>query len=957
MEKLAVFHLFLTGENKKVINNKTGYKLRSSRLRGIFYKKYFVFVLCLFFSFLNSSLLANNFGTIWGTCKDFEENPLPQVLIQLRHQQYEWQQSIQSDENGAFHITGLQPGRYSIRFDKENLQPQILENILLDPSQTLFVSVVLSTSSDNLNESVISTIDYTDNVFQTILNETQIHSTPSAHNVWSLIENQDLSATTNRIDVGGLWGDRPALFGSRGNSSWTQNVYLLNGMDVTDPFLSGIPLFYPDFFSFQYSQLTNAGHPPYALSPGGHFNLITREESSKLTGSLCTFFIPKKFRSTNIIPRVEREGIFESNMFDYFTDGNIRISGPIVPGKLDFSTSASVYSIGRDLAEFETTDESSVVTGLFSLKYQMANSYFRFLWTGQTISSPTFGAGRDIPFSSTTDKKNLFHVLQLFWNGHFGTNHILQAGLSFAYGDQRSSFQENLSSDYTADIFTHVPSGIAPFQTDSTRQTMSFKLRGQSLLPTIFGAMHKLQYGLQLKYATASTLFDIQNNRHLYTFNNHPLQVALFNTPVHHYETSYHLNFFLQEAWTFSNLVSLYFGFNIAMSRGWFPDTPATAGLKYNIDWLNLSPRFGLTIPLTETKTSVIKFSAARYFHTLPLNYLTYGNRDALGTEIYAWNDASSDNIFQPEEMGNLLRREGPLFSQIDPDLKRPFTDELALAYVNSFGPGWILTLSGFYRRTKDLVETINTGVPDTSYEEVEIQDVGDDRIPDTHDDLTFTVYNQIAESLGQDYYLLTNADSNNRKSYYYGLDLTLLKKYGDHFTFFLSLTAVNAISSTNPGNSEWENDDGVVGKLYDNPNTLINSEGNPRFDRGYTGRLGLIYLAPLGIKLSGIIKYYDGQPFARKIIVTGMNQGPFYIQAHPRGKARYEYNRTIDIRIEKTFNIGESRLRIILDGFNMTNRSLATEENEWTSLEFPLRYATEIQSPRVFRLGLAYEF
>lgn len=931
--------------------------MKSDNLKSIFYKISRVFVLFFFFYLLNSSIFANDFGTIWGICQDSAENPLSQVLIQFKRYQQDRQESLQSDDTGAFHITGLPPGRYSIRFEKESLKSQILEDIMLDPSQTLYVAVVLSASSDNQAAIRISSIDYTSNVYQTILNESQIHSSPSAHNVWSLIENQDLSATTNRIDVGGLWGDRPALFGARGNSSWTQNIYLLNGMDVTDPFWSGMPLFYPDFFSFQYSQLINAGHPPFALSPGGHFNLITREESSSFTGSVSTFFIPQNFRSTNITPLVEREGIFESHTFDYFTDGNIRISGPIIPGKLNFSTVASIYRIGRDVAEFDTTDKSSVIAGLFSLKYQMTNSYFRFLWTGQVISSPSFGAGRNIPFSSTNDRKDMYNILQLIWNGRLGKKHFLQAGLSFAFGDQQSDFQAGGSSDHMADIFTREPNGIAPFETDNIRQTMNFMLRGQSLLPGIFGALNKLQYGFQLKYASASSLINIQNNRHLYTYNNQPLEIILFNTPVLHKEAAYHLNFYLQESVTFSNLVSLYFGLNIAESRGWTPNAPTAAESNYKIDWINLSPRLGFTIPLTDTKTSVIKFSAARYFHTLPLNYLTYGNPNALGGEIYTWNDESSDNIFQFGETGILLRKEGPLFSQIDPDLKRPFTDELSLSYVNSFSHGWTLTLSGFYRRTKNLIETTNTGVPDTSYEAVEIQDIGDDRIPDTHDDLTFTVYNQIPESLGQDFYLLTNAGEKTRVSNYYGLDLTLLKRYGKRLTFFLSLTAINAISLTNPGNSEWENDDGVVGILYDNPNTLINSEGNPRFDRGYTGRLGLTYMAPLGFRFSGIIKYYDGQPFSRKIIVTGMNQGPFYIQAHPRGKARYEYNRTIDIRIEKIFNIGTSRLRIVLDGFNMTNRSLATEENEWTNQEFPLRYATEIQSPRVFRLGLAYEF
>jgi hypothetical protein len=87
------------------------------------------------------------------------------------------------------------------------------------------------------------------------------------------------------------------------------------------------------------------------------------------------------------------------------------------------------------------------------------------------------------------------------------------------------------------------------------------------------------------------------------------------------------------------------------------------------------------------------------------------------------------------------------------------------------------------------------------------------------------------------------------------------------------------------------------------------------------------------------------------------MNQGPFFIQAHPRGVSRYEYNRTVDIRLEKRLILGKTNLRIILDAFNLINRGLATEENEWTGPEYPLRYATEIQSPRVFRLGLVYEF
>jgi hypothetical protein len=317
----------------------------------------------------------------------------------------------------------------------------------------------------------------------------------------------------------------------------------------------------------------------------------------------------------------------------------------------------------------------------------------------------------------------------------------------------------------------------------------------------------------------------------------------------------------------------------------------------------------------------------------------------------------NTDNQFQEGESGALLRREGPFFTRIDADLKRPYTNEFSISFVHTFGSGWSLTVGGFYRENRNLIETLNTGVPFSACQPVQFFDIGDDRIPDTHDDLEFTVYDQNIGTLGQDLFSLTNPDSETRVSKYHGFDITLVKKYSSKFTFFLSLTATSAEGSTSPGNTEWENDDGIERTLYDNPNTLINSEGRMRFDRAYTGRIGLNFMAPFGIRIGCVIKYYDGQPFARKIIVTGMNQGPFFIQAHPRGVSRYEYNRTVDIRLERRLTLGKTYMRIILDVFNLLNRSLATEENEWTGPEYPLRYATEIQSPRVFRLGFVDEF
>ena len=46
----------------------------------------------------------------------------------------------------------------------------------------------------------------------------------------------------------------------------------------------------------------------------------------------------------------------------------------------------------------------------------------------------------------------------------------------------------------------------------------------------------------------------------------------------------------------------------------------------------------------------------------------------------------------------------------------------------------------------------------------------------------------------------------------------------------------MRCVGTTSPGNTEWENDDGVVGTLYDNPNTLINAQGTAPVRPGLHG-------------------------------------------------------------------------------------------------------------------------
>ncbi len=855
-----------------------------------------------------------------------------------------------TDTRGAFGIAGLRQGRYAISCARPGEAPLSSAPVDLGGFETVFIMLRLIPSGPDKGLIVESlTRDPGSPSSATTIDADQMRLLPSGGSVWSLIENQDMSATTDRIDVGGMRSDLPALFSARGGTSWTQNEYRLNGMSVTDPYDGGLPFYIPDVSSLRTVRLENAGHPAGVLSPGGTLDLVTKDGGNAFAGSFSAFAGDRRLVSSNITPALEREGISEADTLKSSLDLHFDLSGPVVPGKLFFVTSLSALRITRNPAEFAEDDKGSVTTGLLGLRYQAGRSSWSFLWTGQVAKNPSAGAGRNVPFVSTLDRENTVNILQLEGTFRLAPGHVLAAGAGFDRADLSSRLQKGASGQAGIDLAGRV-SGPSAAAERGRRELLTTFVRGD--VATMTGRMsHRLEYGAEVRRASAITRPDTAGNVLLRFLEGVPYEVVRFGAPAEHRETSLEGAVFVQETLTFPSFVSVSLGAHASYARGRAGAGPSA------IDWLHVAPRLGFVLPLSRSGRTNLRLFAGRYYHSLPLSWLAFGNPDAPGGLVYEWADGNGDGVFEDGEAGTLVRREGPSYAAIDPDIKRPRTDELSVGFTHTTQGGFSIGLTGFLREARHLVETLNTGVPFASYAQRTVTDIGDDRVPGNYDDLTFTLFEQDERTLGQDFALLTNPGGDARYSRYEGLDLVLTKRTSARFGFFISLTAMRCVGTTSPGSSARENDDGVVGSLYDDPNTLVNARGRLRFDRAYTGRIGFALRLPLGFRLGYILKYYDGQPFARLIAVTGFRQGPFLVMAHPRGIARYEFNMTNDVRIQKEFAAGPGVLRVILDGYNIFNQHLATAEDARTRPEFPLRFATEIQSPRTFRLGLSYDF
>ncbi len=914
--------------------------------------------------FYRPAAAAARLGILSGRVLDLEGSPVAKAEIVLSSADKTFQDKTESAGDGAFALNGIPPGEYGLTIGRPGFAPFSQQGIVFEPERVLHVRLTLLPLMTSAEPAPLPLwVDLSDVSARTLIDDFQARSIPSANNVWSLIEGQDLSATTNRIDVGGVWANQPALWSSRGSVSWTQSSYLINGMDASDPYNTGNPLYHPDVEAFGFVIHDNGRFPIANISPGGTFDFIPREGTADYHGSISAFFTAPGMSSRSVPSRLEKEGIFERTRLSFFGNASAQLSGPIVPERLLMFASLSHLHLNRNTAEFSPDDKGTVSSALLNLTCPLGRGALYFLWTGQVVRHPTAGADRKVPFSATLDQKNIFNLFQIIWRWRFRPNHHFELGASFNKGDSRSRFQDGVIEPHGEEVFKRVPSGAAASASGENRNSFILQAKGQALL----GGnrfLQRLDYGFSVRKSASSTKTEILDNIHLHFFGDRPFEIVRFNTPLQHQERSLDIQLFAADTITLPSLASLSFGLHLVSTRGWIPATDSAVAPGFTapdsegkINWLNLAPRLGFALPFLRDRSLTLRISAGRFYFRLPLSYMTFGNPQGLGGLAFPWTDRNEDRRVQADETGPLWRREGPYFARIDPDLKRPSTDEFSVSFTKIFRNNLYLTLAGFYRETRHLVETLNLGVPLSAYDPVEIYDPGDDSIPGNHDDLYLTVYDQKRETLGQDFFLLTNPDADSRVNRYRGLDLTLVKKFGRSSVFFFSATATEAIGTSSPGNTEYENDDGVLGSLYDNPNAFLFAKGRLRFDRAYTARLGWSISIAHGFRLSGLAKYYDGQPFSRKIIVSGFSQGPFFVQAFSRGVARYEFNMTVDLRLEKIFALGKARGRVFLEVYNVFNWAMATAENEWTGPDFILRFATEVQSPRVARLGIRYEF
>jgi hypothetical protein len=785
---------------------------------------------------------------------------------------------------------------------------------------------------------------------------------PTARNVWVLLESQVPGVVTNRVDVGGLQGDVPAHFGGLG-TSWTQNAYVLQGFDLSDPYMGDRPLFFPDFDAFERIDVSTAVHPADIAIPGIALLLAPKRGGDVFSGGVQFFGQGGVTQGDNLSAKKAAQGLTSPERFRDFGSGNAHAGGPIVPGRVNYFFSFSATDFSRYPESIPDSVSSSLRTGLLNLTAKLGSHELSLLWTGYDASRSNAGASSLLPLSAALREIESSNALVLTDAATLSQTLSLQGRLGFVSASPRQRRQEGVREQAGTEMFTGVRTGAAPMEISGgrTRLDAAATLHGRSEFSRPIGlslpVVSDYRAGLSWEETDLTRRWDVLDGVNLSFFNGQPYSVSEFDPAG---RSEYHLrnlSAFVQTHSLVGGALTVDAGLRLLSACGWLTTSTGPA-----ISWTTLSPRLTFSLPVS--RRTVLRAGFSRYDHRLLARYLDYGNPNAPSSRTYLWNDLNGDRQFEPKELGPLQSVSGGTYSRVDPGLKAPYTDELMVGADLDLGP-FDLRVTAMNRQERRLIAAVDTGVPFSAYSPVTIHDNGNDNVPGTADDQNLTVWAQSPSTLGKNSYLLTNPEG--FKSFYQGVEIVLGLKGGPsrlRGSFSFSAYRIVGMASQVPGSQEY--DQGVIGNLYNDPNSLINAEGRLFFDRAFIAKGWLAYSLPWGLTVSGVAKYWDGLPFGRELIVTGLPQGPFSILATPRGNDprptgsqgfRVEYNLTIDLGIEKTFLVSGRRVKVRVDVFNVLNQDKNTAENDLSGDNFQSRVPLATQAPRVFRAGLHYEF
>ena len=913
-------------------------------------------------------------GTIDGIIRDSDGRVLPGTMVVANSPSLiQADLTVFSDETGYYRMSLLLPGTYEVAFTLSGFRPVSRGDLVVRAGQTTEMSVTLE----------IAPVEET----MVVYGEAPIIDARAARLAFTyaadVVENIPVPRTVNDIfytvpgvEIMNNYGnvDQPGLVDVQNvlGTGERANDFRLDGANVTDPAGQWNMQMLMPFDVFEELQVVKSAKPAEIPYQGGLFNIITKSGGNDLHGEVGGYFTSDALQSSNTDHIQEEEGVQTSNKIVSLYEVTASLGGRIVRDKLWWFASARRNDGTSKVFGF-STDVDNTITGLSGkLTYQPSQEH-RITATAtawnQHVSHFFFGFSPTLAMDANAAADRPMHGRSIggHWSGILSRNLVTEVSISYADGRYYQMFQSGATEVPIVDLGTgqrwrNLGEGSRNQDTDS----ISLKGSLSWFVPEAAGR-HDVKFGFEFLPTHMRVDFSEIEDHRLHTLFGRNFAVRFLTTPSISMFDNDTTSFYVQDAWSVTGRLTLNLGLRFMHKSVTTPETQAGGGTfagtsvaarfpELNattlpatelINWSVVEPRFAMAFALDSTGRTILRAGASQYHHNITAFDLFVSNPAFPYNFVTLWFDKNHDGAFQVGEDGPLMFSFGGQINPVDPDIKQAYSNEFIIGMSHEATQDWQVSANFIYRKDTKLWNTIDVGVPFSSYTPVEALDPGPDGVPGTGDDAMSTVYAQDPATIGQSQSLMTNPDGSDRT--YKGLEVTVSKRLSNNWQAVASLVVSNLeVIKTTSANE--------TAGLFDSPNNLINAEGLDPNNPPVQLKLQGTYMFDFGLVMSGFYRLASGYPYTRELTVVGLPQGPTTIFAEPRGSSRSDTANILDLRFEQSFHVGSlsgSRIGLNVDIFNLFNSAAIGDYGRLTGFDYGQPRA--IQAPRSARVGVRF--
>src|SRR5215471_11348695 len=207
-----------------------------------------------------------------------------------------------SDNQGNFMFVRLVPGSYAIKVEKEGFKAAETKGVEVSIGRTASLNLRLEPGAATETVEVSGgavTVDTTSTATGSNLNDEFYGAVPVPRNVQGLFY-----VAPGVADSGGSGRANPSISGGSG----LENLYVADGVNITDPAFGGLGIFTRQYgsvgsginlsFIKEVQVKTGGFEPQYGVSTGGVVQIVTKSGSEHFHGAVGAFYAPTETAAT-----------------------------------------------------------------------------------------------------------------------------------------------------------------------------------------------------------------------------------------------------------------------------------------------------------------------------------------------------------------------------------------------------------------------------------------------------------------------------------------------------------------------------------------------------------------------------------------------------------------------------------------------------------------------------------